>query len=162
MNLNPERLPEGVRRLLALVHVDFRPLRQPSLGEVVFASVVAIVGSLVADMILATLGQKVFPSTRGYAHFQFSDYATLTVIGVVIACVGWPIVSRVTSRPKWLFLRLAVLVTIVLLAPDAFIWFQGQPAKAVGVLVLMHLAIAIVTYESLVVLAPVRRLRRTS
>jgi hypothetical protein len=159
MNFSPERLPKSVQRLMEILHVDFDPPRQPSTGEVVFASLVAIVGSLVADMIIATIATRVFPSTRGYAHFQFSDYAKLTVIGVVIACVGWPITSRITSRPKWLFLRMAVVVTVVLLAPDAAIWYLGQPAKAVIFLVLMHLAIAVVTYKSLVVLAPARRQR---
>jgi hypothetical protein len=159
MNLSPERLPKSAQRLLEIFHIDFDPPRQPSTGEVLFASLVAIVGSLVADMIIATIATRVFPSTKGYAHFQFSDYAKLTVIGVVIACVGWPVTSRITSRPKWLFFRMAIVVTIVLLIPDAAIWYLGQSAKAVSFLVLMHLAIAVVTYKSLVVLAPVRRQR---
>jgi len=33
---------------------------------------------------------------------------------------------------------------------------QGQPAKAVAVLMCMHVAIALVTYNALVRLAPVR------
>jgi hypothetical protein len=159
MNISPERLPKSAQRLLEMFHVDFDPPRQPSRGEVLFASLVAVVGSLVADMIIAAIATRVFPSTKGYAHFQFSDYAKLTVIGVVIACVGWPVTTRITSRPKWLFLRMAIVVTIVLLIPDAAIWYLGQPAKAVSFLVLMHLAIAVVTYKALVVLAPVRRQR---
>ena len=39
---------------------------------------------------------------------------------------------------------------------------QGQPAKAVGTLFVMHVAIALVTYSALVYLAPVRVLRRPS
>ncbi len=38
---------------------------------------------------------------------------------------------------------------------------QGQPAKAVAVLMCMHLAIALVTYNALVHLAPVRARRRS-
>lgn len=160
MKLRPENLPTSVQPLLKLLHVDFQPPRQPSTAEVIFASVVAIVSSLVADMVLVAIGERVFPSTKNYVHFQFSDYSKLTVIGVIIACVGWPIVSRVTSRPKWLFLRLAVAVTIVLLLPDVAIWYLGQSPKAVLVLMVMHLAIAVVTYKALVTLAPVRRQRR--
>ena len=55
---------------------------------------------------------------------------------------------------------MAVVVTIVLLLPDAAIWYLGQPAAGVFVLVWMHLAIAVVTYLSLVLLAPVRSRRR--
>jgi CDP-diglyceride synthetase len=90
-------------------------------------------------------------------HFQFSDYARLTIIGVIIACVAWPIVTRISSAPRWLFFRLAIVVTVVLLLPDVYLLEQGQPAKAVAVLMCMHLAIALVTYNALVRLAPIRR-----
>jgi hypothetical protein len=43
-----------------------------------------------------------------------------------------------------------------LFLPDLYILKQGQPAKAVAVLMVMHLAIALVTYNALVRLAPVR------
>ena len=47
-------------------------------------------------------------------------------------------------------------MTLVLLLPDLYIWHQGQPAQAVLVLMAMHVAIALVTYNLLVHLAPVR------
>ena len=89
-------------------------------------------------------------------HFQFHDYAKLTVIGVVIAGAAWPIVARMSSAPRWLFFRLAIAVTLVLFLPDVYIWHQGQPAQAVAVLMAMHVAIALITYNLLVHLAPVR------
>jgi hypothetical protein len=124
---------------------------------VLVASLVALIGSLAADVLLVAVGTRVFPSTKGFVHFQLLDYSRLTVIGVIVACVGWPIVTRLSSTPKWLFLRLAVVVTVVLFAPDAYIWYQGSSAKAVFILVWMHVAIAIVTYNALVKLAPVPR-----
>jgi hypothetical protein len=118
--------------------------------------VVALVGSLVADALIVRLATAAFPGTRGYVHFQFSDYAKLTVIGVLIACAAWPIVTRIVSAPRWVFTRLAVLVTVVLLLPDVLILTRGQPVRAVAALMLMHLAIAVVTYAALTRLAPVR------
>jgi hypothetical protein len=44
----------------------------------------------------------------------------------------------------------------VLLLPDLYIWLMGQPGRAVTVLVAMHLAIGLITYNLLVGLAPVR------
>ena len=123
---------------------------------VVVATVTSLVGSLAADAALVAIGTAVFPSTKGFVHFQFSDYAKLTVIGVVIACVAWPIVTRICSDPRWLYLRLAVAVTVVLLVPDVWILLHGEPGKAVGVLVCMHLAIAVVTYNCMVRIASVR------
>jgi hypothetical protein len=143
--------------LMALARVDLAPRhRQPLPGRLFLATLAAIAGSLAADALLVVIGQAAFPSSRGYVHFQFADYAKLTVIGVIIACVGWPVVTRLSSAPRWLFLRLAVLVTIVLWLPDLYILHGGAPARAVAVLMAMHVAIALVTYNVLVRLAPIR------
>src|ERR1035441_3059664 len=144
-------------RSLDLVKIDFSPAhRPPAKSRVALATVVSLAGSLLADALLVMLCTAVFPSTKGYGHFRFSDYSKLTIIGVIIACVAWPIVARISSAPRWLFFRLAIVVTLVLLLPDLYILGTGQPAKAVGALVGMHLAIALVTYNALVRLAPVR------
>src|ERR1019366_10537470 len=100
-------------------------------------------GSLAADAILVAIGTAVFPATKGYSHFQFADYSKLTIIGVVIACAAWPIVTRISSAPRWLFFRLAILVTLVLWLPDLYILYKGESADAVAVLMVMHLAIAV-------------------
>lgn len=148
-------------RSLDLVKVDFAPVHaQPRRFRVVLATLVSLVGSLLADAALVAIGTAAFPSTKGYVHFHFSDYARLTIIGVIIACVAWPIVTRISSAPRWLFFRLAIAVTVVLLLPDVYLLKQGQPAKAVAVLMCMHLAIALVTYNALVRIAPIRRRRR--
>jgi hypothetical protein len=146
-----------LNRLATRAHLDFSPQhRQPRPARVVLAGLAAIVGSLLADATLVVIGERVFPSTKGYGHFQFSDYGKLTVIGVIIATVAWPIVTRVTSKPRWLFFWLAITITLLLWLPDLYILHQGQPGKAVAVLMTMHLAIALVTYNLLVHVAPVR------
>jgi hypothetical protein len=151
------QLPRPVDRGLRLFRVDFAPARrQPSAVSVLAATVVSIGGSLLADAILVIIAQAVFPSTLGYAHFQFSDYSKLTVVGVVIACLAWPVVTRISSQPRWLFARMAVAVTLVLWLPDVYILALGQPPRAVAFLFLMHLAIAVITYNSLVRIARTR------
>jgi len=136
-------------------HIDFVPAEpQPSWMRWVLASVVALAGSLGADAALVAVGKAVFPGTDHFAHYAFVDYAKLTVIGVLIACVAWPVVTRVSSRPRWVFVRAAVVVTVVLFVPDLYIWLQGESGQGVLVLVAMHLAIAVVTYNALVRIAP--------
>ena len=153
----PAELPSLVDRGLRLARVDFDAANRPPSGvRVIVALVVSVIGSLATDALLVTIGQAVFPSTKGYGHFQFSDYAKLTVIGVVIACVAWPIVTRISSAPRWLFFRMAIAVTLVLWLPDLYILLRGAPGRAVAVLVVMHLAIALVTYNCLVRIAPLR------
>jgi hypothetical protein len=152
----PTRLPPVLQRLLSLCHVDFSPAhRQPSIYRLAIATAVSVVASLLADAVLVAIATAVFPSTKGYGHFRFSDYGKLTVVGVVIACVAWPIITRISSTPKWLYLRLAILVTLVLWLPDLFILAKGQPPMAVAVLMVMHVAIALITYNCVVHLAKV-------
>jgi hypothetical protein len=150
------RLSDGpLGPVLDAFHVDFVPSDpQPSWARWAVATVVSLAGSLAVDAAIVGAGRAVFASTERFAHFQFSSYAKLTVIGVVIACIGWPVVTRISSRPRWLFLRLAVAVTVVLFLPDLYIWLQGQSGRGVLVLVVMHLAIAVVTYNALVRIAP--------
>ncbi len=146
-----------IERALKLARIDLAPThRPPGPGRVGLATVLSLVGSLAADALLVAIGTSVFPTTKGYVHFHFSDYAKLTVVGVVVACLAWPIVTRLSWAPRWLYLRLAVLVTLVLLLPDAWLLRQGEPPRAVVVLMVMHLAIAFVTYTVMVHLAPVR------
>jgi hypothetical protein len=154
-------LPTTLKRAASLAKVDFLPRhRQPSAWRVIAATIASIVGSLVADAILVAIGEAIFPATRGYSHFQFVDYTKLTVIGVIIAGAAWPITTMITSAPQWLFYRLAVLVTLVLWLPDVYLLYKGQPGDAVAVLIVMHVAIALVAYNLLVRVAPVREVGR--
>ena len=108
-----------LEKVLDLVHLDFAPRhQQPSNGRVALAAVVSVLGSLLADALIVVLAQALWPSTKGYAHFQVFDYTKLTVIGVLIACAAWPVTTRITSQPRWMFFRMAVLVTLVLWLPD--------------------------------------------
>jgi hypothetical protein len=144
--------------LLDLVKVDFPSYhQQPSAVRTILATVVSLAGSLAADALLIAIGTAVFTSTKHYVHFRPSDYGKLTIIGVIIACAAWPVVTWISSAPRWLFFRLAILVTLVLLLPDLYLLYRNQPVKAVAILMSMHLAIALVTYNALVRIAPSRR-----
>jgi hypothetical protein len=153
--------PDVTERMMAWARLDLSPAhRPPQWWRLALATVLSLLGSLGADAALVFVGTRLFPATRGYVHFAFGDYAKLTVIGVLIACAAWPVVARLSSAPRWVFFRLAIAVTLVLFVPDLYIWHQGQPAQAVLVLMAMHVAIALVTYNLLVRLAPVRALSR--
>lgn len=142
-------------RALAVVGID-RPLppARVALTRLALATVVALGGSIAADAVLVAVGTAVFPATRGFSHFRLSDYGVLTVIGVLIACLGWPAAVYVSSTPRRLYRRAAVLVTFALWVPDLWILKQGEPPHAVAVLMVMHVAIALVTYQAVVNLVP--------
>ncbi|MGH9110364.1 MAG: hypothetical protein ACRDY3_13070 [Acidimicrobiales bacterium] len=145
-------------RWRAAVRFDPQPNhRLPSAGMMVVAAAVSIAGSLAADAALVAAGTAAFPAVRDYSHFRFGDYGLLTLIGVVVACAAWPAVARLTAAPRWLFLRLAVAVTLVLWIPDLWLLLVlHEPSDGVGVLMVMHLGVALVTYNIVVRIAPVR------
>jgi hypothetical protein len=142
----------------SFLRIDF-PLghAQPSVWRWLLATLIAVAGSVAACGVLVIVGESAFPATIGYVHFQFADYGKLTIIGVLFACCAWPFVTLVSSRARRLFLILAVLVTLVSFAPDAWILHEGQPAEAVSILIAMHVALAVITYPALVFVAPQRR-----
>jgi hypothetical protein len=150
-----------VVRLASLFRINFAPPHsQPTLVRTASATFVAIAVSLGVGVAITAFAQAIMPATQGYAHFQFADYAKLTVIGVLGGCAGWPIVTRVTSAPVRLYLTLAGLATLVLWLPDLYILYKGQPLDAVVVLMIMHVAVAIVICCSVVFVAPARQNRK--
>src|ERR1700749_553193 len=88
-----------LQKALDLIHLDFAPEhQQPSGGRVALATVVSLAGSLLADALLVVIAQASFASTKGYSHFQSAASGKLTFIGVIIACVAWPVTYNALVR----------------------------------------------------------------
>jgi hypothetical protein len=136
--------------------VSTRSTISPKPVRLLAALLLALAGSLALDALLIALGTAAFPATKGYGHFHFSDYGLLTIVGVVMACAAWMVIARLTSEPRQVLFRLAVAVTIVLLLPDVWLLIRDEPPAAVAILMCMHLGIALVTYNALIHVAPVR------
>lgn len=169
--VGPERAPSSVPRpgspgvpspparlapLLAWASIDLAPRhRQPRWALVLVATTVALAASLGLDELVVHVTRSLSPATAHFSHFRFSDYASLTVVGVLAACCAWPVVTRISSAPRRLFFRAAIAATVVLWLPDAWLLVRGELAPGVAALMVMHLAIAIVTYNALVRIAPV-------
>jgi hypothetical protein len=150
-----------IDRTLAIARIDWTPApNQPSAARLAIATLTAIIGSLCADTIIVAIGTHLLPGTAGYGHFRFSDYAKLTIIGVVIGAAGWPVLTHVSSAPRWLYGRLTVLISLALFLPDTWLLLRGQPLNEVAVLMVMHVAVAVVIYCSMVLIAPARGIRR--
>ncbi len=129
----------------------------PAHRRVMTAGLAAAALSLAADVVLVAIGRAAFTVPASFGKFAFGTYALLTVLGVAGATLSWDAVTRLSSRPAWLLTRLAALVTALLLVPDfLLLGTPGNPAGPVVILMLMHLAIAAVTYIALIKIAPVR------
>lgn len=147
--------PSLTERTLSWWHVDMKPSREPPSGaRLLVVTLFAAMCSLGANALLVALATYLNPALKGYAHFRFDDYGTLTVAGALTAGVAWFMVLRVSSTPRWLLLRLAVLVTVLLWIPDVYLFVKHEPVAAVVMLMIMHLAVALITYNLLVHFAP--------
>ena len=134
--------------------LDGRPLANlPSPLKVALAGICASVGSILADRALVALGKALFTISPAFGPFHFQSYAPLTVLGVAAATVGWGVLVRLTSRPRWLLARAAAFATVLLLVPDVLI-FANNPPLGVVTLMAMHIAIAVITFWSLLLIAP--------
>ena len=128
----------------------------PAHRRVAAAGLAAAAVSLAADVVLVAVGRAVFTVPASFGKFAFGTYATLTVLGVAGGTAAWWAVTRLSSKPKWLLTRLAALITALFLIPDfLLLGTPGNPTGPVVVLMLMHLAIAAITYLALITIAPV-------
>lgn len=94
------------------------PHRPPTFRRFALATTVALAGSLLADGLVVVVTERLYPSLRDYAHFTPVVWMALTVVGIIGAATGWPVVAAVTRRPRWLFGWMAMAVTLVLWLPD--------------------------------------------
>jgi hypothetical protein len=133
----------------------------PSGPRVAFVSALAAGASVVVNLALVHLATSFDPALQHYSHFRLLDYGTLTVIGVLCAGVAWYLAARNLATPRPTFFRVAVGSMLVLWLPDVWLYVKHEPTRAVTYLIVMHLAVALITYSSLVFGAPVKE-RATS
>lgn len=159
MLLSPMSL---IGQAMQLTRLDLRPhRRRPSLGRCAVGIILGVALSLFVNWLIVGAAEALFPSTRGFPHFQFEDYARLTVVGAFIACLGWPVLTRVSSSPLFVYLWIAVLGTLILWLPDVYILVVlHEPAPAVAVLAVMHLVVPLASVLTMISVAPMPRSRR--
>ena len=137
-------------RAMDLARVDLSPRhRGPRAVSLAVATVASLVLCLLADWLLARAAVAVFPATKGYAHFQFSDYCEADHHRrhhrVQRPGRWWPADARPTRGgsssgwPSWSRIGAAGCRTPYIL--------DARPARPRRwpFLVVMHLAIAVIT-----------------
>jgi hypothetical protein len=115
---------------------------------------IAAIASVVVNAALVWLATAFDPALQHYSHFRLADYGALTVVGVISAGVAWYIATRNLVTPRHTFFRVAVATMVVLWVPDVWLFVKHEPTRAVIFLILMHLAVALITYNLLVFAAP--------
>ena len=127
----------------------------PSALRVAVMTVLSALASIVVNAGLVWLAKASDPSLQRYSHFRLWDYGTLTAVGVVAAGAAWYVATRSLPSPRHTFFRVAVVVTLALWVPDVWLLIKHEPTRAVVFLVIMHAAVALITYNFLIYGAPV-------
>jgi hypothetical protein len=127
----------------------------PSGSRVAVVTALAALASVVANAALVWLATAFDPSLQHYSHFRLADYGTLSIVGVICAGVAWYLATRNLAAPRHTFFRVAVAAMLVLWVPDVWLLIKHEPTRAVIFLIVMHLAVALITYNLLVFAAPV-------
>ncbi len=148
--------PPWLERARRVARLDLRPGTPPSNIRFVLVTLASVALSLALNALAVHVATMEYPITRHFSHFRFDDYGTLTVVGVLFAAVGWAAIVRLSSAAHWIFFRLAIAISLVLWLPDLWILVQGETGKGVATLAVMHLLVALVTYNLLVRVAPGR------
>jgi len=141
--------------IASFIRVDWpKGTHQPKALQLALAAITAISGSLVVCIVVATLGARVFAFSAKIPRFQFSSYSLPTIVVIAIACAVWPVATWVSSRGSRFFLCIITVATAMTIAADLWIFNRNQPGAIGAVAVAMHVGIAVVTYVSLVLVAP--------
>jgi hypothetical protein len=94
---------------------------------VALVTALAAGASVAANFALVRLATAFDPAIQHYSHFRFSDYGTLTVVGVICAGVAWYLATRSLAAPRHTFFRVAVVSMVVLWMPDVWLFIKHEP-----------------------------------
>src|SRR5271169_2845899 len=86
----------------------------PSGRRVTLVTALSAIASVVVNAALVWLATAFDPAIQHFSHFRFSDYGTLTVIGVAGAGVAWYLSAHNLATPRRTFFRIAVVAMLVL------------------------------------------------
>ncbi len=115
------------------------------------AGAIAAVGSVLAVVVVGLVGKAL--GAPDVMQLSTPALATLTIVGVAVATLGWVLISRRHGGAR----LLRVLVPVVLLVsfvPDLLLGVSGTAWGAVATLMCAHLAVFLVTIPVLARMLP--------
>jgi len=116
------------------------------------AAVVAVLGNALIALAVAAL--RPGGVEKG---LQFPEYASLTVLGVLLGTAGWALVRRFSARPRAVLRVLVPVVVVLSLVPDLALLAGGTTLLNVVGLMLMHVVVAAAVVPTLARVLPLPR-----
>ena len=129
----------------------------PALRRVAAAGLAAAAVSLAADLVLVAVGRAGIHRSRVVRQVRLRHLRPADRPGGGRGHRRLGDGDQAELPAEWLLTRLAALVTALFGIPDfLLLGTPGNPAGPVVILMLMHLAIAAITYVALLTIAPAR------
>ena len=114
---------------------------RPVWGRLWLMGLLAIVGSVIVNVIIHTLAVSVLPISSHFFQLQLPLDIVFTIIGTTGAVLVFALVSRLSSRPIRLYRIIATVVLVLSLIPDLALRSSPNASwYAVGTLMSMHIA----------------------
>ena len=114
---------------------------RPDWGRLWLMGLLAIVGSVIVNVIIRTLAVSVLPISSHFFQLQVPLDIVFTIIGTIGAVLVFALVSRLSRRPIRLYRIIATVVLVLSLIPDlGLLSSPGASWYAVGTLMSMHIA----------------------
>lgn len=133
--------------------IQTRPVRKLSFTRVLLAGVIAIVASIIANLILRWLGMLVLPVDASFMPLNsWQPTVIFTTMFLVLATIVFLIINAFAANPPRVFTIVATVALVLSLIPDAMFLINpaampmGTPTLgAVTILVLQHIAAYLIT-----------------
>lgn len=118
-----------------------------SMARLWWAGPLVVAAALVANSIVREIALTLFDIPPAFHHLMWGHLVTTTIVAVGAAVVVFASVARYARRPIHLYLRIAAVVLVLSLIPNAMMFLgegQGQDPPAVITLMLMHVVDAVI------------------
>jgi hypothetical protein len=133
--------------------IQTRPVRKLSFTRVLLAGVIAIVASIIANLILRWLGMLVLPVDASFMPLNsWQPTVIFTTMFLVLATIVFLIINAFAANPPRVFTIVATVALVLSLIPDAMFLINpaampmGTPTLgAVTILILQHIAAYLIT-----------------
>lgn len=123
-------------------------------GRIWLAGLLGMVGAVAVNLIVRAILFAVLPLPVEFPPFQAGAIVMLTGIGALLAAVVYALIARFTSRPVTVFRWVALVALILSILPNLALAanptaipfpFPGASGLAFGVLIVFHVAAALVS-----------------
>jgi uncharacterized protein DUF6069 len=131
-------------------------VRRPAVarGGAFVGVALAALACVAVNSVIAMLASSALPDGGVRMGLQLREYATLTVVGILLGTLAWYTIRGRARKPRAVLRVLVPVALVVSFVPDFGILAAGAPLLNSLALIAMHLVVAAITVPTLARVAP--------